>query len=44
MGTESTWIAGAAGLVARAPRLALDHPGPSVQLLESGAMQTLGAP
>lgn len=30
--------------VARALRLALDQPGPAVQVLESGAMQTLGAP
>jgi len=30
--------------VARAMRLALDQAGPAVQVLESGAMQTLGAP
>lgn len=30
--------------VARALRLALDQPGPAVQVLESGDMQTLGAP
>lgn len=30
--------------VARAMRLALDQPGPAVQLLESGDMQSLGAP
>ena len=30
--------------VARAMRLALDQPGPAVQVLESGAMQTLGSP
>lgn len=30
--------------VARALRLALDQPGPAVQVLESGAMQTLGKP
>ena len=30
--------------VARALRLALDQPGPAVQVLESGAMQTLGQP
>lgn len=30
--------------VARAMRLALDQPGPAVQVLESAAMQTLGSP
>lgn len=30
--------------VARALRLALDQPGPAVQVLESGVMQTLGSP
>jgi len=38
------WRPIAADRVARALRLALDQPGPAVQVLESGAMQTLGAP
>jgi uncharacterized protein YbjT (DUF2867 family) len=38
------WRPIAADRVARALRLALDQPGPAVQMLESGAMQTLGAP
>lgn len=38
------WRPIAAERVARALRLALDQPGPAVQVLESGAMQTLGAP
>ncbi len=38
------WRPIAADRVARAMRLALDQPGPAVQVLESAAMQTLGAP
>lgn len=38
------WRPIAAARVARALRLALDQPGPAVQVLESGTMQTLGAP
>lgn len=38
------WRPIAADRVARALRLALAQDGPAVQLLESGAMQTLGAP
>jgi uncharacterized protein YbjT (DUF2867 family) len=38
------WRPIGADRVARALRLALDQPGPAVQVLESGAMQTLGAP
>lgn len=38
------WRPIAADRVARALRLALDQPGPAVQVIESGAMQTLGAP
>jgi uncharacterized protein YbjT (DUF2867 family) len=38
------WRPIAADRVARALRLALDQPGPAVQVLESGAMQSLGAP
>lgn len=38
------WRPIAPGCVARAMRLALDQPGPAVQVLESGAMQSLGAP
>lgn len=38
------WRPIAAARVARALRLALDQPGPAVQVLESSAMQTLGAP
>jgi uncharacterized protein YbjT (DUF2867 family) len=38
------WRPIAADRVARAMRLALDQPGPAVQVLESGAMQSLGAP
>lgn len=39
-----TWRPIAADRVARALRLALAQPGPAVQVLESGAMQSLGAP
>jgi uncharacterized protein YbjT (DUF2867 family) len=38
------WRPIAADRVARALRLALDQPGPAVQVLESAAMQTLGSP
>ncbi|MFG6466495.1 NAD(P)H-binding protein [Roseateles sp. BYS87W] len=38
------WRPIAAERVARAMRLALDQPGPAVEVLESGAMQTRGAP
>lgn len=38
------WRPIAAARVARALRLALDQPGPAIQVLESSAMQTLGAP
>lgn len=38
------WRPISADRVARAMRLALDQPGPAVQVLESAAMQTLGAP
>lgn len=38
------WRPIAADRVARALRFALDQPGPAVQVLESGAMQALGAP
>lgn len=40
----AAWRPIAAERVARALRLALDQPGPAVQVLESGAMQSLGAP
>jgi len=39
-----TWRPIAPDRVARAMVLALDQPGPAVQVLESAAMQTLGAP
>jgi uncharacterized protein YbjT (DUF2867 family) len=38
------WRPIAVDRVARALRLAMDQPGPAVQVLESGAMQALGAP
>lgn len=38
------WRPIGADRVARALRLALDQPGPTVQVLESGAMQSFGAP
>ncbi|RTL46440.1 MAG: hypothetical protein EKK53_04065 [Burkholderiales bacterium] len=38
------WRPIGADRVARALRLALDQPGPAVRVLESGEMQTLGAP
>lgn len=46
---DLTWVAGASGLTGRSAqawmlRLALAQGGPAEQVLESGTMQTLGAP